>query len=219
MIDPRPLVANFARGLLMGGADVIPGVSGGTVALIVGIYERLIRSIRMGASALVALVRLDRGGAMSRFRQVEWRLVLPLGAGIATALVIGARVIPPLLEHYREPVSAVFLGLILGSVVVPLRRIERLGGLELALIGGFALAAFILVGLPPREIPDPDLVFVFAAAAIAICAMILPGVSGAYLLYVLGIYRPTLDAVTGLNLAYIATFLAGAVIGLGSFAR
>ncbi len=213
------LLGNFLRGLLMGGADVIPGVSGGTVALIVGIYERLIRSIRVGASALFDGARLDFAGSRQRFRQVEWRLVLPLGAGIATALVIGARVIPPLLESYREPVFAVFFGLILGSVVVPLRRIERLGAPELALIGATAVAAFLLVGLPPSELADPPLPYVFVAAAIAICAMILPGVSGAFLLLGMGIYETTLNAVTALNLPYVLTFMAGAVIGLGSFAR
>jgi putative membrane protein len=219
MWNPLQLLGNYARGLLMGGADVVPGVSGGTVALIVGIYERLIRSIRLGASALLRGVRLDFAGSRQRFGEVEWRLILPLGAGIATALVIGARIIPPLLETQREPVFAIFFGLILGSVVVPLRRIERVGWGELALIAGAAVGAFVVVGLPPREIADPPLIYVFVAAAIAICAMILPGVSGAFLLLVMGIYRPTLDAVTALNLPYVLTFMAGAVIGLGSFAR
>jgi len=102
MAPPRELLLNYARGLLMGGADVIPGVSGGTVALIVGIYERLIHAIRVGASGLLRLVRLDTAGARARFAEVEWLLVIPLGAGILTALVVGERLIPPLLELYRE---------------------------------------------------------------------------------------------------------------------
>jgi len=213
------LVLNYARGLLMGGADVIPGVSGGTVALIVGIYERLIHSIRVGASALLAAARLDLGRSRQRFREVEWRLVLPLGAGILTALAIGARLIPPLLEHYREPVFALFFGLILGSVVVPFGRVERKGWAELGLIAGAAAGAFVLVGLPPREIADPPLYYVFVAAAVAICAMILPGVSGAFLLLVLGIYEASLEALSSLDLPYVLTFVAGAVLGLGTFAR
>jgi putative membrane protein len=219
MPDPRPVLANYLRGLLMGGADVIPGISGGTVALILGIYERLIHAIRVGASALLAGARLDLAGSRRRFAEVEWLLVLPLGAGILTALVIGARIIPPLLETHGEIISALFFGLILGSVVVPFRRIEHIGRTEVALIGVAALLAFVLVGLPPREIADPALPLVFVAAAVAICAMILPGVSGAFLLLVFGIYRPTLEALTALNLPYILTFVAGAVIGLGSFAR
>jgi putative membrane protein len=219
MSDPRPLAANYLRGLLMGGADVIPGVSGGTVALILGIYERLIHAIRVGASALLAGVRLDFAGSRRRFGEVEWGLVLPLGAGIASALVIGARLIPGLLESHGEAIFALFFGLILGSVVVPFRRIESVGRAEVALMAAAAVVAFVLVGLPPREITDPALPFVFAAAAVAICAMILPGVSGAFLLLVFGIYRPTLDALTALNLPYVLTFIAGAVLGLGTFAR
>jgi putative membrane protein len=219
MKNPRQLVGNYTRGLLMGGADVVPGVSGGTVALILGIYERLIRSIRLGASALLRGARLDLTGSGERLRQVEWRLVLPLGAGIATALVIGAKVIPSLLENYQEPVFAIFFGLILGSVIVPLSRMQRVAWPELALIGGAAVIAFVLVGLPPQEFTDPPLIYVFVAAAIAICAMILPGVSGAFLLLVMGIYRPTLEALTTLNVPYVLTFMAGAVIGLGIFAR
>ncbi len=215
----RTLVPNYARGLLMGAADVIPGVSGGTVALIVGIYERLIHAIRMGASALLSAARLDFAASRRKFGAVEWLLVLPLGAGILTALVIGARVIPPLLESYREPVYALFFGLILGSVIVPFRRIDVVGRGEVLLVAVAAVAAFVIVGLPPREIADPSLPYVFLAATIAICAMILPGVSGAFLLLVLGIYATSLDALRSLNVSYVLTFLAGAVIGLGSFAR
>lgn len=219
MRDVRPLLANYGRGLLMGGADVIPGVSGGTVALILGIYERLIHAIRVGASALLAGARLDFSGSRRRFAEVDWLLVLPLGAGILTAIVIGARIIPSLLENHGEPINALFFGLILGSVAVPFRRIGHIGRAELGLMIGTGLVAFVLVGLPPREIVDPPLLLVFGAAAVAICAMILPGVSGAFLLLVFGIYRPTLDALTALNLPYIMTFVAGAVLGLGTFAR
>ncbi|HWH37598.1 MAG TPA: DUF368 domain-containing protein [Candidatus Limnocylindrales bacterium] len=215
----RRLIGNYARGLLMGGADVIPGVSGGTVALIVGIYERLIHAIRLGASAMLSAARLDIDEARRKFGEVEWLLVLPLGAGILTALVIGARIIPPLLEQHPEPVYALFFGLIVGSVVVPYRRIEVVGRTEVLLVALAAVAAFVLVGIPPQEIADPSLVYVFLSAAVAICAMILPGVSGAFLLHVLGIYTTSLDALRNLDLAYVGVFVAGAVVGLGSFAR
>jgi putative membrane protein len=219
MPHPRTLLANVGRGLLMGGADVIPGVSGGTVALVLGIYERLIRSVGEAASAGFLIVRLDPSGARSRLRDVEWGLVVPLGLGIITAIVIGSRVIPGLIEEYPVQVSAVFFGLILGSIAIPFRRIERVGPLEVALIVGFAVGAFILVGLPPREIVDPPLSLVFPAAAIAICAMILPGVSGAFLLLAMGLYRPTLDALSRLDIAYVATFIAGAALGLALFSK
>ena len=215
----RRLLINYGRGLLMGGADVIPGVSGGTVALIVGIYERLIHSIKVGVSAVLGAVRLDLSTARRRLAEVEWLLVLPLGAGILTALVIGARVIPGLLEDYREPVSAVFFGLILGSAIVPYRRIEHVGRREVGLMVGAAVAAFVLVGLPPREIAEPSLFYVFVSAAIAICAMILPGISGAFILLVLGIYAVTLEALRELDMPYVLTFVAGAAVGLAAFSR
>jgi putative membrane protein len=210
---------HLVQGLAMGSADVVPGVSGGTVALIVGIYERLIRSVRAGASGIFAAVRLDRAAAARRLGEVEWGLVLPLAAGIVTALYIGSRIVPHLLEEYPVEVRAVFFGLILGSIAIPLRRMRQIGGAELAVMAVAAVVAFLLVGLPPREIGAPPLPLVFAFAAIAICAMILPGVSGAFLLLVLGIYEPTLEALSSLDVPYIAVFVAGAAVGLGLFSK
>lgn len=203
----------------MGSADVVPGVSGGTVALVVGIYERLVHSVRHGASGVFHLLRADLSGARVRFGEVYWSLVLPLGIGIVAALYIGSRIIPHLLEDYPVQVSALFFGLILGSIAIPLRRMRHIRAQEVALMAVAAVIAFILVGFPAREIADPSLLIVFPFAAIAICAMILPGVSGAFLLLVLGIYRPTLEALSGFNLPYIAVFVAGAALGLGLFSR
>jgi putative membrane protein len=215
----RRTLTHLAQGLAMGSADVVPGVSGGTVALVVGIYERLIHSVRAGASGIFHAVRLDIAGARRRFGEVEWSLVLPLGIGILVALYIGSRFVPHLLETYPVHVRALFFGLILGSLVIPLRRMRHIGATELAIMAVAAVAAFLLVGLPPREIADPSLLIVFPFASIAICAMILPGVSGAFLLLVLGIYEPTLEALSSLNLPYIAVFVAGAAVGLGLFSR
>jgi putative membrane protein len=215
---PLALAVNYLRGALMGAADVIPGVSGGTVALILGIYERLIRSIRSAASAPVAVLRGNRGRARERWGEVEWTLVLPLVAGIGTAIVVGSLVLPGLLDRYPEGTRALFFGLIAASVPIPWRAMrERRRGLLVA--GAFAVLAFLLVGLPPQTIEDPHLVYVFVAASIAICAMILPGVSGAFLLYAMGVYRATLEAARDLDLLYVAVFGAGAAIGLGLFSK
>ncbi len=217
----RPAAAGttFAQGLLMGTADVIPGVSGGTVALIVGIYERLVTSIRAAASAPVSAVRGDLPGARRRLGEVDWALVVPLGVGIVTAFVIGAAVIPGLLEAYPVQMLAVFFGLIAGSLAVPWRRVERRDATALVCVAVAAVAAFVLVGLPPRSGVAPSLPQVFTAGAVAICAMILPGVSGAFLLLVLGVYEPTLAALSARDLPYVATFVAGCVLGLGAFSR
>lgn len=203
----------------MGGADIIPGVSGGTVALIVGIYERLIDSIRALATAAVAAVRADWAGARENARRVEWALVLPLGVGILTAIAIGSVVILPLLERYPAQMRGLFFGLIAASLIVPWRRIARHDRSTTLLMIAAAVIAAVLVGLPPSEVAEPSLPLVFACAAVAICAMILPGVSGAFLLLVLGVYDATLHAVSGLDLGYIAVFVAGAALGLGIFSR
>jgi putative membrane protein len=203
----------------MGGADIVPGVSGGTVALVVGIYERLISSIRAAAASPVALARGGPAAARERLREVEWGLVLPLAAGILLAIAVGAVVILPLRDAFPEGTRAVFLGLVGASIVVPWRRIRQRGPATVAVLLATAVVAFVLVGLPPREVTDPGLLRVAGSAAVAICAMILPGVSGAFLLEVFGIYNLTLEALRSLDLAYVATFGAGAVVGLGLFAR
>ncbi len=124
----------------MGTADVIPGVSGGTVALIVGIYEDLVASIRAAAAAAVVLLRGDRAGARARLAQVHWGLVVPLAAGILTALVIGAKVIPYLLATYPVAMLAVFFGL-LGVIMVFLRTRYTVA-LYLVIFGSIVVAAY-----------------------------------------------------------------------------
>jgi len=213
------LALHYARGLLMGTADMVPGVSGGTVALVVGVYERLVRSVRAVTSAPVALVRRDSAAARAHVREVEWTLVLPLVLGILTAIAIGSGIVPTLLEEHPLETSSLFFGLILGSLVVPWRLLDRVGARELALVAAAAVAAFVLVGLPDREIADPSLPLVFGAAAVAICAMVLPGISGAYLLLLIGVYKATLDAVHDRDVVYVAVFVAGAATGLALFSR
>ena len=201
----------------MGGADIIPGVSGGTVALIVGIYERLIHSIKVLFGAALSLVRGRVSDFRSQLAEVEWLLIVPLFAGIATALLVGAAVIPGLMQRHPVEMRALFFGLITGSLVIPWRRMSHRGPTMLSIALIAAVGAFILVGLPPREMAEPPMWAVFMMAAIAICAMILPGVSGAFLLLVFGIYEPTLTAISDRDLLYVAVFGAGAALGLGSF--
>lgn len=216
---PGDLALNFARGALMGTADLVPGVSGGTVALVVGVYERLVQSLRAATTAPVALLRGDRARAKEQLALVEWRLVVPLVLGILSAVAIGSGVLPPLLEEHPLQTSALFFGLIVGSLVVPWRLIDRVGRREALLVLLAAVAAFILVGLPDREIRDPALPLVYLSAAVAVCAMVLPGISGAYLLLLIGVYRATLGAVDDRDVVYVAVFVAGAATGLALFAR
>jgi putative membrane protein len=210
----------------MGGADIIPGVSGGTMALIVGIYTRLIDSLSSGFSMLLSAARLRGDDAARHARAVEWGLVLPLLVGIVTAIGTASFFLPHLLETYPHQMRGLFLGLVAASIAVPWLRIGRMTWrlLVIALLG--ALVAFFVVGLPLlAEESDPGMLRVFASASVAICAMILPGVSGAFLLEVLGIYHPTVDALRaaiGLDfgaIGYVVVFILGATVGLGLFSK
>lgn len=209
----------FVRGLLMGGADIIPGVSGGTIALIVNVYERLIEAISHLVSFGLRLVRFDGTGARDAWRAVDWGLLLPLGGGIVTALLVGARFIPGLMEQYPMHMQGLFFGLVAASLFIPWQRIDRVRPFLVVIAVVAAVAAFWLTGLPQLDVEEPGLLRVFGSAAVAICAMILPGVSGAFLLEVLGIYSPTLEAVNGRQWIYIAVFIAGAGTGLGLFSK
>ena len=201
----------------MGAADSVPGVSGGTMALIVGIYGRLLASIGHGFRAILAVVRFDFGAASRHLRGVEWSLVLPLAVGIGSAIAVAAEFVPTLLEDHPAESRALFLGLVAASLVVPWREIRQPGRRSLWIALLAALPAFVFSGLPPGTVIDPALAVVFIGAAVAVCAMILPGVSGAFLLLVLGLYEPTLRAVDDLDLVYLVVFAVGMVAGLGSF--
>lgn len=221
---PATMGVRFLQGMAMGGADVIPGVSGGTVALIVGIYARLIMAIRSLSSAPVALVRGDVAAAKAHFLAVPWRFVLPVAGGLVTALGIGSVVLPPLLESYPVQTSALFFGLIVASLAVPWVQARAATdgpgpGALMGIAAVMAVVAFLIMGLGELVVEDPPLLRVFLSATVAICAMILPGVSGAFLLLALGIYEPTLQAVRDANVAYVGIFVLGAAVGLGSFAR
>lgn len=210
--EPHALPGQDVRGLrvaaygaLMGSADVIPGVSGGTVALILGIYERFVQALR-DVSAL-------------RWRDADWRFLLTLGSGILAALAVGTVVLPPLLETYPVFTSALFFGLIAASLRVPWQRIGDRRAVHALVAAVATVGAFWLVGLPAVNAPDPTLLRVALSAAVAICAMVLPGVSGAFLLVVLGMYAPTLEAARNLDIGYLAAFAAGMAAGLSVFAR
>ena len=203
----------------MGGADVIPGVSGGTMALIVGIYEQLVGAVSTAVSFGLALVRLRFDEARAYWADIPWRFLLPLIGGIGGAILVGARVIPPLMEAYPHQMSGLFLGLVAASLIVPALRIDRMTAVRGGLVVGCAALAFFLVGLPVFEVSTPSLLRVFLSASVSICAMILPGISGAFLLKALGIYESTLAALSTGEIGYVAVFCAGAAVGLGAFAK
>lgn len=219
----RNAVINVVRGGLIGVAEAIPGVSGGTVALIVGVYHALLAA---GADAILAVRRMlrlaRRRPEAPRLRDLPWRLLIPVGIGMVVALLAGARVIEPLLEEYPAQMRAVFFGLVLGGVWVPAHMVVTQAGGRWRVVDVIdaaiaAIVLFLLTGLPPGEIADPGPLLIAGSAAIAICALVLPGVSGSFFLLTIGMYAPTIAAVNDRNLVYVAIFAAGALIGLALF--
>ncbi|WP_299037900.1 DUF368 domain-containing protein [uncultured Pseudokineococcus sp.] len=213
------LPLHVGRGLLMGAAEVVPGVSGGTIALITGVYDRLIDTAGHTVSAAQRLLRGDVRGARAEIARGHWLVVAPLLAGMVVAVVLGARLIEPLIEEHPVGSRAVFAGLVLASLAVPAMMVGRWTGRLVLLMAVSAVLAFLLTGLPPGTAADPPLPVVSLAAAVAICALVLPGVSGSFLLATVGLYEPTLAAVNARDLAYLGAFALGAGLGLAVFVR
>jgi len=212
------VIANLFRGFLIGTAEVIPGVSGGTIALIVGIYERIIGSAASAVEAFVLLLRGKLQEAKVAARQIDWLLVLPVLVGMFAAIFAAAAAIEPLLESQPENMRGLFAGLILVSLLVPYRMVGASWRAADYLLGLIAAAiSFVLVSLPKQEVADPALALVFLAAAVAVCALVLPGVSGSFLLLAIDFYVPTIDAVNDLDFGYLSVFVLGAIVGLAMF--
>lgn len=212
------LLRHYLYGLLVGGADVVPGVSGGTVAFVLGIYGRVLESISRLATAVIMLLRRRPDAALAGARSVDWAMVLPLAVGIVTAFGVGAAIIPGLMEDHPVLTRATFLGLIMASIVLPWQRIRAHTVRTVAIIVVAAVAAFLFTGLGGTRVADPSYPAIFLTGAVAICAMVLPGVSGAFLLVLLGMYEPSLEALRDADIAYLVSFGLGAVVGLGVFA-
>jgi putative membrane protein len=217
---PRTLMEYLglaARGFAMGSADVVPGVSGGTIAFILGIYEELIMSIRAAARPPFwqALLRFRIPEAL---RAVNAGFLLAVGVGILVAILSLAQGLEWLLTNQPVLLWSFFFGLVVASVVTVSSRIKQwTPPLWLAMAIG-AVGAYILVGLVPVETPN-DWWFLILSGAVAICAMILPGISGAFVLVLLGKYQYVLGAVNDRDFVTVALVGIGAVVGLVSFAQ
>jgi putative membrane protein len=200
----------------MGAADVVPGVSGGTMALILGIYEELIQSIKAFDWDCLRLVL--RGRFSQLLDKVPLGFLLPLGMGILTAIFTLARGLSWLLNEYPVAVWSFFFGLVLASAFVVGRRIVKWNWSTFLGIVLSAIAAYVLVGLVPINTPE-TLSFIYLCGAVAICAMILPGISGSFILVLLGKYQYVLDAVGRLDVVVLGVFTAGTATGILLFVR
>ncbi|VAW26997.1 Integral membrane protein [hydrothermal vent metagenome] len=206
----------FAKGLAMGGADVVPGVSGGTIAFISGIYEELIDSIK--AVNISSIKVLLKGEFKEFWQQINGNFLIVLFAGIAISLASLAKLMTYLMVHNPIQLWSFFLGLILISSIVILRQIKQWSvGVVIAGIIGIVVSYF-LTSVSPAQTSDSYLM-IFLSGAIAICAMILPGISGAFILLILGKYQLVVGALGNLDFGIIFVFMAGALLGILMFVR
>ena len=205
------------RGMAMGASDIVPGVSGGTMALILGIYEELISSIRgIGRPEFLRpALRLQIKPAL---QALNWQFLLAVGLGILTAIFTLASALEWLLVHQTVYIWSFFFGLVLASAYTVSKRIPKWSNLlRLTLVGG-AIFAYVIVGLVPAQTPNTWW-FLILSGALASCAMILPGLSGAFILFVLGKYEDLLRAVNTGDFVMLALVGVGAVLGLVTFAQ
>lgn len=213
----RDYVGLALRGFCMGAADVVPGVSGGTMAFILGIYEELINSIRtVGQPEFLRLVFKFRLREM--FAMLNWQFLVAVAVGIFTAVLTLAPLIETLLETQPVYLWSFFFGLVLASILTVRTRIKTW---SLNPIMGFVLGtvgAFLLVGLVPTQTPN-DWWFLILSGMVAICAMILPGISGSFILVLLGKYQYVLSAVNDRDIMTIAMVGIGAVVGIVTIAQ
>ncbi len=214
---PRGYIGLALRGVAMGASDIVPGVSGGTMALILGIYEELVDSIRM-----IGQPEFFRAALKFRIKDalaiLNWEFMLAITLGIGLAILTLSHFLERLLVNQPVYLWSFFFGLVLASVFIVSKRIKRwtppLGAI--LLLG--AVASFLLVGLVPARTPETWW-FLFLSGALAICAMILPGISGAFILVLLGKYEYVLGAVNDRDIFTLALVAAGALIGLVTFAQ
>ena len=213
------------KGFLMGAADVVPGVSGGTMALILGIYNRLLNAIKsVSLNSLKLLLRFNIGAFFSQF---HWLFLSGLVSGIFGAIIFFTRIVPlqELMFTHPEPVYGLYFGLIIGSIFLLIKGLKQL---EFSSILFIAIGAFIgwwVVNLVPTQTPE-SMAFIFGSGALAISAMILPGISGSFILLILGKYQFILSQVgkigsdeTVTALSILAVFATGMLIGITVFSR
>ena len=205
------------KGMAMGAADVVPGVSGGTIAFISGIYEELLSSISSVNFATLKLLKTN--GIKAAWKAVNGNFLIALLIGIFCSILSLAKLISLLLEHKPIMVWSFFFGLVLASILYVGKQISKWNSLAVVALLSGASVAYYITTLQPLISENSSPLFLFLAGAIAICAMILPGISGAFILVLLGAYKPVLEAIHTKNFKLIAILGAGAVIGLLSFSK
>jgi len=212
----KDYIALLFKGIAMGAADVVPGVSGGTIAFISGIYEELLSSIK--SINIYNLNLLIKGNIKGFWTAINGWFLVTLFGGIGASILSLAKIITGMLDSHPQLVWGFFFGLIIASILFIGKSIKKFNMLSIgSLIIGAGIAYWITI-LEPSELGTP-LWFVFISGSIAICAMILPGISGSFILLLLGMYKYVLTSIKDLNILVLGVFAAGCITGLLSFSR
>ena len=214
--DRKSPLRLFLTGFAMGTADLIPGVSGGTVAFLAGIYEELLESIKTVTGKAIKLA-LD-GEIGNAILAIPFSFLLPLALGIFTAILTLAKFLTFLLSDYPVYIWSFFFGLVLASVLVVSKRVKTWDPQDVLAFVAATIGAYYLVGSIPVETPATPVYFFFSGV-LAICAMILPGISGSFILLLLGKYSQILEAVTNKEFGTLALVMIGCVVGISVFSR
>jgi putative membrane protein len=205
------------KGMAMGAADVVPGVSGGTIAFISGIYEELLGSISNVKIGLFKTLKQD--GFKAAWTQLNGNFLASLFIGIFISIISLAKAIKYLLENEPVLLWSFFFGLVLASIIYIAKQITKWNVISFIVLILGAFLAYYITTLNPLVSENSSPLFIFIAGAIAICAMILPGISGSFILVLLGAYKPVLNALNNKDIKTILVFMAGAVVGLLTFSR
>ncbi len=200
----------------MGVAELVPGVSGGTIAFVAGIYEELIASINNVHPSLIGVWRKE--GFKAFWQKLNGNFLVILFLGMLVSIFSFSKLISWLLENEPIPLWSFFFGLVLASVLFVAKAIQKWGAMTIFLLLCGAIVAYFITGLPPSQNTD-SLPYLFFSGALAVCAMILPGISGSFILVLLGSYKTVLDAVDDKNFKILITVTLGVIFGLLSFAR
>lgn len=220
MFNYMEMIKIFLRGVLMGTSDIMPGISGGTIALITGIYDKLINSI---SNIKFLFLKPLLKGNITEFKkqlleEIDFEFFIPLGLGMVLAMILMAGIINYLLGNYAAFTYSFFAGLILASIFILYKQLDAFNIKAITITVIFAILAYIFVGLNPMQ-ASHSLPILFVSGFIAICAMLLPGVSGSSLLLLLGQYEYMINVIHQISIIEIIVFVVGAGLGFMSMSR
>lgn len=220
---PLAILWNLIRGAFIGMAELVPGISGGTVALVLGLYERALHNGEQLISLLKVAIK-DRSQMKAALAKIDWWFLIAVAIGMVTAVFTLSSVLSTFVEDHPEVSRGLFLGMVAVSILVPIgmmdgrdakKRLPLL--IPLALV--CAVISFFGTGFTSAPQEDPSLIIIFIAAAIAVCALVLPGVSGSFFLLALGLYAPIMSALSNREWDVIGVFMIGAITGIALFIK